>query len=189
MIRRREFIAGLSVAAWPLAARAQQRPAMPVVGFLSESRPDLARELLLGFHRGLSDSGYVEGRNVAVEYRWAEDHLERLPGLADDLARRDVAVIVALQTAAALAAKAATKAIPIVFNTGTDPVATGLVDSLNRPGGNITGISNLNIIVAGKRLEMLHELLPAARSIGYLVNPANVAYANAETTGHLGYNC
>jgi putative ABC transport system substrate-binding protein len=182
MIGRREFITLLGAgAAWPVAARAQQRPVSPVVGFLNEGRPDFAGEQLPAFHRGLSDTGYVEGRNVAVEYRWADEHLERLPGLAGDLIRREVAVIVALTTPSSLAAKAATNTIPVVFSTGNDPVAIGLVNSLNRPGGNVTGITNLNTLVAGKRLQMLREMLPAASSMGFLVNPANVVYAATET--------
>jgi putative tryptophan/tyrosine transport system substrate-binding protein len=180
-MRRREFVAGLGAAAWPLPVRAQQR-AMPVIGFLSEAKPVGGMpEPVLALHRGLSDIGYVEGRNVAVLYRWAEEHLERLPTLVDDLVRSDVAIIVTFTTPGALAAKAATKTIPIVFGIGSDPVGIGLVSSLSRPGGNITGISNLNVAVSGKRLEMLRELLPTAASIGYLVNPANIAYAAAET--------
>jgi putative tryptophan/tyrosine transport system substrate-binding protein len=147
-MRRREFIAGLgSAPAWPLAARAQ-RTTVPLVGYLDTGSLETRREVVAALHRGLSQTGYVEGRNLAVEYRWAEDRLDRLPALAAELVRRQVAVIVAAPTPAALAAKAATKSIPIVFSTGADPVETGLVASLNRPGGNLTGISNLDIASA-----------------------------------------
>ncbi len=181
-MRRRDFFKAIGAAAsWPIAARAQQS-AMAVIGSLNEAKSGLLGKQMSAFRRGLSEMGYVEGRNVAVEYRWAEEHLERLSGLADDLVRRDVAVIVALTTPSSLAAKTSTKTIPIVFATGNDPVAIGLVDSLNRPGGNVTGVTNLNVLVAGKRLEMLHAMLPPSASVmGYLVNPANVVYAANET--------
>jgi putative ABC transport system substrate-binding protein len=157
-MRRREFIAGLSAAAWPVMARAQ-RPSIPVIGYLSTGSLDTRRELVAALHRGLSETGYVEGRNLAIEYRWAEFHYHQLPALADDLVRRQVAVIVAVGgTPSASAAKAATKSIPIVFVIGGDPVDTGLVASLNRPGGNLTGLYTLIGTVAGKRLELLHEL-------------------------------
>jgi putative tryptophan/tyrosine transport system substrate-binding protein len=167
-------------AAWPLAARAQQ-PAMPVVGYLEAGSLETTRENVAAVRRGLSDTGYVEGRNLGIEYRWAEDHLERLPALADDLVRRQVAAIVVTTTPAVLAAKAATKSISIVFSMGADPVETGLVASLNRPGGNITGIYNLNTAVESKRIELLHELVPAATSIAFLVNPTNAVIAEAQT--------
>jgi putative tryptophan/tyrosine transport system substrate-binding protein len=179
---RREIIAGLgSAAAWPVVAGAQQ-PAMPVIGYLHPGTLDSAREPLEAFHRGLSEAGFVEGRNLVVEYRWAEGHADRLLGLAEDLVRHQVAVIVAMQsTAGALAAKAATRSIPILFAIGSDPVDIGLVASLNRPGGNLTGISFLQTAFAAKRLELLHELLPAVTLFACLVNPANPVFADSET--------
>jgi putative tryptophan/tyrosine transport system substrate-binding protein len=155
-MRRREFIAGLASAAvvWPLAARAQQ-PAVPVIGFLSPQSADDTRRFTVAFLQSLKESGYVEGQNVAIEYRYAENQLDRLPALAVDLVRRRVAVIVAGGPEAALAAKAATTTVPIVFFTGGDPVASGLVASLNRPGANLTGIANLSVEVAPKQLQLL----------------------------------
>jgi putative ABC transport system substrate-binding protein len=171
-MKRREFIASLAsaAAAWPVAARAQQ-PAKSTVGFLNGTSPQGYERFLSAFHRGLSQTGYVEDRNVEVEYRWAEGHYDRLPALAADLVRRQVAVIVATSTPANLVAKAATTQIPIVFTTSSDPVEIGLVASLSRPGGNVTGAATLNVEVDQKRLEMLRELIPGAATLALLVNP------------------
>jgi putative tryptophan/tyrosine transport system substrate-binding protein len=170
-MRRRQFIAGLgSAATWPLAARAQQ-PALPLVGWLSTLPSNDWGDSIILMKRGLAETGLVEGSNFAFEYRSADYHPERLPGLAADLVRRRVAVIFTPSTAATLAAKAATDTIPIVFQVGIDPVAYGLVASLNRPGGNVTGGTNLASLLAAKRLETLHELVPAAGLFAFLANP------------------
>jgi putative ABC transport system substrate-binding protein len=162
-MRRREFIAGLgSAAAWPVVAHAQQ-PLVPVIGFLNSGLPGPFASLLAAFRQGLKDGSYVEGQNVAIEYLWAENQYDRLPALAADLVRHRVAVIVAVGTPAALAAKAATTTIPIVLGTNADPVALGLVASLNRPGENVTGIANLGAELAPKRLQLLRDLIPNAR--------------------------
>jgi putative ABC transport system substrate-binding protein len=173
-MKRREFIAGLGAAAsWPLAARAQA-PAMPVVGFLSSRSPGESDAVASAFRKGLAEAGYVIGQNVTVEYRWAEGHYERLPALATELISLKVAAILAAGgPPSALAAKKATTTIPVIFSASDDPVGLGLVPSLSRPGGNVTGMSVFNSALVAKRLAILHELVPAARTIAYLTNPAN----------------
>jgi putative ABC transport system substrate-binding protein len=170
---RREFLAMLGgAAAWPIAARAQQ-PAMPVIGFLNSASSDGFGGFMRPFRSGLAATGHVEGRNVTIEYRWADGHYDRLPSLATDLVRRQVAVIALFGLPAALAAKAATSKIPIVVATGADPVTTGLVTSMNRPAGNITGISLLSPAMATKQIDLLRELVPKTDVMGILVNPTN----------------
>jgi putative ABC transport system substrate-binding protein len=169
-MRRREFIALLgSAAAWPLPVDAQQ-PAVPVIGFLGSSSPADRTRLVTAFRQGIRESGYVEGQNVAIEYRWAQDQYDRLPELAADLVRRQVIVIAAHDTLSAIAAKAATTTVPIVFVTGADPVRDGLVASLNRPGGNVTGVSFISVELGAKQLGLLRELRPGAARVGVLVD-------------------
>ena len=177
-MKRRQFIAGLgSAAVWPVVGRAQQ--VMPVIGFLYPSSRDLSAERLRAFRQGLSDAGFVEGRNVAIEYRWADDQYDRLPAMAADLVRRQVSVISTAGIPAVMAARAATTTIPIVFQGGFDPVAVGFVAGLSRPGGNLTGVTALSVELAPKRLDLLHELVPKSTIFALLVNPAN---PSSETT-------
>jgi putative ABC transport system substrate-binding protein len=175
-MRRRDVIALLGgAAALPLTARAQQS-AKPVVGFFNVASPDGYAHHVAAFRDGLTERGYIDGQNVTIEFRWAEGHYDRLPGMADDLVRSEVSVIVA-NTPANLAAKSATSTIPIVFTTASDPVQIGLVQNMSRPGGNITGVSQLNVEIGPKRLELAHELIPAAASVAFLVNPNDVSRA------------
>jgi len=189
-MKRRQFITllGGAAGAWPLAAHAQQ-PAMPVIGFMHPQSPDVTAEPLRGLRAGLKESGYSEGENVAIEYRWAEADYGRLPGLAADLVRGNVAILVATGgEPSALAAKAATSTIPIVFTVGGDPVRVGLVDSLNRPGGNATGVSLLTTLAEAKRLGLLNEVVPAAGVFGVLINPnfqaADAQLREVQEAGH-----
>jgi putative ABC transport system substrate-binding protein len=180
-MRRRQFIRllGGAVAAWPCVAQAQS--AIPVIGFLGSDSADLYADRLRALHEGLKQTGYVEGQSVAVEYRWAEGHNDRLPALAADLVRHRVAVLIASTTPSVLALKAATTEIPIVFFVAGDPVALGIVTSLNRPGGNLTGTTSMTLEVGSKWLQLLHEIVPAARDFAVLVNPTSPALAKAQT--------
>lgn len=180
-MKRREFLALVAVmSVWPLRSRAQQ-PSIPVIGMLGSSSPDAWTKRLQGFRNGLAKNGYVEGQNVRIEYRWAENRNDRLPTLAADLVRQPVDVIVVLgNTSSALAAKAATSTVPIVARISSDPVALGLVSSLNQPGGNITGVTTLGATTVPKQLELLHELAPGVKTLALLINPTNPEVANAE---------
>jgi putative tryptophan/tyrosine transport system substrate-binding protein len=188
-MRRREFItiAG-GAAAWPLVAEAAQQSAMPVIGFLGPGTPQSTTSEVAGFRQGLSESGYIDGRNLKIEYRWAEGKNSQISTLAADLVRDQVAVIAVNGNAAALAAKAATVTIPIVFQVGNDPVAAGLVAGLARPGGNLTGVTTLSAEIVAKRLELLHELLPTISDVALLINPNNRdsenSQRNAEVAAH-----
>jgi putative tryptophan/tyrosine transport system substrate-binding protein len=188
-VKRRDLFTLLGgAAAWPLTARAQQ-PAMPVIGFLNQESAELVANPRTGFRKGLSETGFAENQTVAIEYRWAEGRYERLPQFAADLVNRKVTVIAAAYLPAALAAKAATSTIPTVFISGVDPVAAGLVTSLRRPGGNLTGLSNFSTSLTAKRLELLHQIVPHASTIAVLVNPKSPATTQtidveAETAAH-----
>src|SRR5215469_7611568 len=180
-MRRREFITFVgSAAAWPLTTHAQQS-AVPLIGYMDTASASTTAHLVEAFRRGLSAGGYEESRNVAIEYRWADGDYDKLPALAAELVRFQVAVIATINTPTILAAKAATQTIPIVFGVGVDPIKFGLVASLNRPGGNLTGVTQLNIEMEAKRVQLLHELVPAATSIGLLINPTSPAYSEAAT--------
>ena len=173
-MRRRQFITliGGAAATWPIGARAQQSP-RPVIGFLNGSSPAGYARMVAAFHQGLKETGYVEGQNVVIEYRWAEGHFDRLPALVADLIRRQVSVIAATSSPANLVAKNATSTIPIVFTTGTDPVQFGLVTNLARPSGNVTGVTQLNVEIVAKRIQLAHDLVPTATDIALLVNPTD----------------
>jgi putative ABC transport system substrate-binding protein len=180
-MRRREFIKllGGTATAWPLATHAEQ-PAIPVIGYLDSRPAGVVENRLRGFHQGLKEAGYIEGENLNILYRWADDRLDRLPLLAAELVSRSVAAIVSGGVPAALAAKAATTTIPIIFVLGTDPVQLGLATSLSRPGGNLTGIDAFTAQSGAKRLEVLHDLLPKVARIGVVVNPADAGSTEAQ---------
>src|SRR5262245_22284003 len=180
-MRRRDFLKVIvgSAATWPLTVHGQQ-PAMPVIGFLSAGTFEKNRDYVAAFHRALADGGFTEGRNIGIEYRWSEGHNDRLPALAEDLVRDRVTVIAVNGTPGSLAAKAATQTTPIVFYIGTDPVGLGLVANLAHPGGNITGVTNLNVELFKKCFELMYSLAPPASTIAVLVNPANVAQTATE---------
>jgi len=173
-MRRREFILALggTAVAWPPAAQAQQS-ALPLIGFMNNSTANGSEDLKAAFLKGVGEAGYIDGKNVTIEYHWADGQPDRLPGVAGDLVRRQVSVIVATSTPAALAAKEATATIPIVFETAADPIKLGLAASLNRPGGNATGVAQFNAVLVAKRVGLLHDLIPTAKIIGMLVNPTD----------------
>ena len=180
-MQRREFLTLLGAVAWPLAAHAQPANKMPVVGFLNGAAAELYAKFVNEFRRGLNEMGFIEGQNVVVEYRWADGHYDRLPELVADLVKREVTVIAATSTPAALAAKAATTSVPIVFTTASDPVNLGFVASLAHPGGNMTGATQLNMELGPKRLELMHQLLPNATVITLIVNPTNPVVAQVQS--------
>jgi putative ABC transport system substrate-binding protein len=186
-MRRRDFITFLSGAAatWPLAARAQQS-AVPVIGYMDTASASTTAHLVDAFRRGFSAAGYDEGRNVVIEYRWAEGNYDKLPTLAAELVRLEVAVIATINTPTILAAKAATQTIPIIFGVGVDPIKFGLVASLNHPGGNLTGVTQLNIEIEAKQVQLLHDLAPSATTIAFLINPTSTAYSEAATESAQG---
>jgi ABC transporter substrate binding protein len=180
-MKRREFISLICSAAatWPLGARAQS--AIPVIGYMDTASATTTAHLVDAFRRGFSAAGYDEGRNVAIEYRWADGDYDKLPALAAELVRLQVAVIATINTPTILAAKAATQSIPIIFGVGVDPIKFGLVASLNHPGGNLTGVTQLNIEIEAKQVQLLHDLAPSATTIAFLINPTSTAYSEAAT--------
>ena len=186
-MRRRELLSliGSTAVAWPFAARAQQS-ALPVIGYMDTASASTTAHLVEAFRRGLSAAGYDEIRNVTIEYRWADGDYDKLPSLAADLVRRNVAVIATINTPTILAAKAATKTIPIVFAVGVDPIKFGLVESLNRPAGNLTGLTQLNVEIEAKQVQLLHDLAPSATTIAFLINPSSPAYSEAATESAQG---